>query len=106
MNIAYITNIRVPTEKAHGFQVMKMCEAFGAANHSVELIVPRRFNHIKTDPFKFYKVRQNFSAEGGSSSGGKITKLFCLDFFKLPFFSFGQPNFNNSFVETELIILS
>lgn len=76
MNIAYITNIRIPTEKAHGIQVMKMCEAFCVANSSVELIVPCRFNPIKADPFEFYKARPNF----------RITKLWCVDFLATPIF--------------------
>lgn len=28
MKLLYIANIRIPTEKAHGIQIMKMCEAF------------------------------------------------------------------------------
>jgi hypothetical protein len=42
MQIYYIGHIRIPTEKAHGFQVMKMCEAFSENGHEVELIIPRR----------------------------------------------------------------
>lgn len=30
MKLIYIANIRVPTEKGHGFQTMKMCEAFSS----------------------------------------------------------------------------
>jgi len=71
-NIYYIANLRLPTEKAHGVQIMKMCEAFALENN-IELIVPRRFNLIKENPFDYYDVQKNF----------KITKLFCLDLVKL-----------------------
>ncbi len=68
MKILYIVNARIPTEKAHGIHAMKMCEAFaGLAN--IELVIPRRFNKIKGDPFDYYGVERNF----------KIKKLPCLD---------------------------
>ena len=69
MRILYIANIRIPTEKAHGIQIMKMCEAFSDSGHDVTLVVPRRLNHIKDGPFKYYGVKKNF----------KIKKLPTLD---------------------------
>ena len=69
MKIFYIANSRIPTEKAHGIQIIKMCEAFADAGCEVELIVPRRRNAIKQGAFEYYKVKDNF----------KITRLFCLD---------------------------
>lgn len=62
MKILYIANVRMPTEKAHGVQIMKMCEAWGA-DHKVTLLAPTRFNHIKADPFDFYGVRRCFKIE-------------------------------------------
>jgi glycosyltransferase involved in cell wall biosynthesis len=50
----------MPTEKAHGFQVMKMCEAFANLGITVELWVPKRFNPIKDDPFVYYNIRKFF----------------------------------------------
>ncbi len=70
MKLIYISNIRMPTEKAHGIQIMKMCEAFVKAGNEVELIAARRFNHIKQDSFEYYGVERIF----------KIKKFFCLDF--------------------------
>ncbi len=67
--IIYIANIRLPTEKAHGIQIMKMCEAFALAGIDVELVVPRRLNSIKQNPFEYYSVKENL----------KITKLPTLD---------------------------
>ena len=58
--IIYVANVRLPTEKAHGVQIMKMCEAFGRSGAVVELVVPDRHTHIGGDPFTYYGVEQNF----------------------------------------------
>lgn len=60
MKILYVANIRFPTEKAHGIQIMKICEAFKLAGHDVELIVPSRSTQIKTDPFDYYAIKTKF----------------------------------------------
>ncbi len=65
----YIANIRLPTEKAHGIQIMKTCEALANQGLDVELIVPKRKTPIQIDTFEYYQVKNNF----------KITKLWCLD---------------------------
>lgn len=59
-NLIYIANIRLPTEKAHGIQIMKMCEAFASEGASVELWVPDRKTEIKADPFSYYRSRSTF----------------------------------------------
>lgn len=69
MKIVYIANARIPTEKAHGLQIVKTCEALAQAGQEVILIIPRRKNHLTTDPFDFYQVKNNF----------KIIKISCLD---------------------------
>ena len=51
----------MPTEKAHGYQIVKMCEAFADNNVNVELIVPARHNHIKNDLFSYYHTKNNFT---------------------------------------------
>ncbi|MBX4181393.1 glycosyltransferase family 4 protein [Candidatus Parcubacteria bacterium] len=65
----YIANIRIPTEKAHGIQIMKMCEAFSHQGVEVELVVPERSSDIKEDVFDYYQVERNFT----------MTRLWCLD---------------------------
>jgi glycosyltransferase involved in cell wall biosynthesis len=69
MKILYITNARIPTEKAHGIQIIKTCEAFSSLVDNVELVIPRRMNYIKKSPFEYYEIKRNF----------KIIKLPCLD---------------------------
>lgn len=60
MKILYIANIRLPTEKAHGIQIMKMCEAFARLGHAVELVVPTRSTPITDDAFSYYGVERMF----------------------------------------------
>jgi glycosyltransferase involved in cell wall biosynthesis len=60
MKILYVANIRLPTEKAHGVQIMKMCEAFANAGVEVELVVTDRKTPIKEDPFEYYGVKTRF----------------------------------------------
>ena len=65
-----------------------MCEAFADLGYGVELVVPWRFNWIKTEPFEYYGVKKNF----------KITRLPSLDLVK-----FGRIGFlaqSTSFAES------
>lgn len=49
--IAYITYARMPTEKAHGLQIHKMCEAYCRQGCSVTLVVPTLKNPIKQESY-------------------------------------------------------
>ena len=69
MKLLYLANARLPTEKAHGIQIMKMCEAFAQSGIEVELLVPRRFDDRGSDLYDFYGVRQSF----------KITRILTID---------------------------
>ena len=60
MRIVYIANMRMPTERAHGIQVVKTCEALAQAGVEVELVVPRRKTSILESPFAYYGVEENF----------------------------------------------
>lgn len=61
MKIAVIFNNRLPTERAHGLQIVKMCSAFAGAGADIELIIPDIYNPIKDDIFAHYQVKKNFS---------------------------------------------
>lgn len=76
MKIIYIANSRIPTEKAHGLQIMKMCEAFCNLGEAVELIIPNRKNPLKNDSFEFYNIKSRF----------KVKKIWTADL--LPFEKF------------------
>jgi glycosyltransferase involved in cell wall biosynthesis len=83
--ILYVANIRLPTEKAHGIQIMKMCEAFAKLGHEVTLVVPRRVSHIKDEVFFYYGMKKSFG----------VIYLPCIDLIRLSgfvpkFFAFLQ----------------
>lgn len=69
MKLLYIANIRLPTERAHGIQIMEMCAAFAEQGCMVELVVPNRRNHLHEDPFIYHDVPHTFS----------IKRLPCID---------------------------
>lgn len=61
LSIIYLANIRLPTEKAHGLQIMKTCSALADQQVAVTLVIPGRKNNIKDDPFVFYGLKKNFN---------------------------------------------
>lgn len=66
MNLIYIANIRLPTEKAHGLQIMQNCEAFAEAGATVRLWAAGRVNTPElraVDPFAHYGVERRFRIE-------------------------------------------
>ncbi|MEM7333430.1 MAG: hypothetical protein AAF490_15175, partial [Chloroflexota bacterium] len=64
--LAYLANIRLPTEKAHGFQICKMCEAFALQETAVSLYHPKRIQteglagKTGQDSFDYYGIQPNF----------------------------------------------
>lgn len=75
--LLYISLMRLPTEKAHGLQIMQNCEAFAAAGCDVTLWVARRWNtralRQVMDPYAYYDVEPNFA----------IRRIPCIDLFPL-----------------------
>ncbi len=69
MKIFYIDNLRLPSEKAYGIQIMKMCEALAAVGVDLTLLLPQKYTPIKEDPFDYYQVQRNF----------KIKKIWSLN---------------------------
>lgn len=59
--ISYVTLVRLPTGRAHGYTIMKMCEQFTAQGAKVELMVPTRHQGIlSNDPFEYYGIKRIF----------------------------------------------
>lgn len=61
--VLYLANVRLPTEKAHGLQIMQNCEAFAAAGAEVTLWAARRVNTPElrgADAFAHYGVERRF----------------------------------------------
>ncbi len=86
MRILYIASCRLPTEKAEGYQVMKMAEAF-AQKHDILLLYPARRNVKELagvdDVFSYYNLDNRFA----------IKKLFCLDLVLLRKLGLSRPWF-------------
>lgn len=61
MKVLYLAYMRLPTERAHGVQIMKTCEALSREGVVVELVVPTRRTHITQDPFDFYGISTRFT---------------------------------------------
>lgn len=65
MRLIYLFNVRLPTEKAHAYQALKMCEAFASSGVDVTLyhafrVQPAQMRNV-TDVFAFYHIRNDFS---------------------------------------------
>lgn len=60
MKIYYVVNARLPTEKAHGIQIAKMCEALVMAGADVVLLVPRR-STVSQSLREFYDLEIDIS---------------------------------------------
>ncbi|MCL4390421.1 MAG: glycosyltransferase [Patescibacteria group bacterium] len=71
MKLLYITNSRLPTSKAHGVQIAKMCEALIENGINLQLIIPRRNNSIKETIEQYYDLRVKIS----------FRKLLVIDLF-------------------------
>lgn len=66
MRLLYTANARIPSEKAHPYQIVQMCEAFAAAGAEVTLLYPARRNAPPldtTDIWGYYAVQRNFAAQ-------------------------------------------
>ena len=59
MRIAYCTNVRLPSERAHGHQVARVCHALGTLGHDVHIYAPYRKNPIKTDFWEYHGVNRD-----------------------------------------------
>lgn len=64
MKLLYIANLRLPTEKAHGSQILQNCEALAEAGAEVVLWAARRVNHLRLPKnqhlWSFYGLKRNF----------------------------------------------
>lgn len=61
ITLHYVTSARLPTERAHGTQIVKTCEAFARAGAEVTLVKPRKtYIHEEVNIFSYYTVDQLF----------------------------------------------
>jgi len=59
MNIVFIVNVKIPTDKAYGISVVHTCSALAGLGHSVTLIAPDIGQDGK-DVYLYYGVEKNF----------------------------------------------
>jgi len=71
MKMIYLANVRIPTEKAHGVNIMKMCEAFKNEGIDIELVAAKRIdNQLEgKNPYEYYGIINKFP----------IKKIWLLD---------------------------
>lgn len=85
MNVLYLSLSYVPSRRASGVHVMKMCAALARAGHRVELVTkrcPEREEPGVADPFAFYGVEPSFRLTGvrrpDARGGGLVYALGLL----------------------------
>ena len=65
LRIAYISEMRMPTERAHGIQIMRTCESLSLSGAEVTLYYSRRKQSNKSlenvNPYKYFDVTENFT---------------------------------------------
>lgn len=59
MRIAYITNVRLPSERAHGHQIAQVCDALAQLDHAVTIFAPTRKNTVKEDYWTYYNAQRS-----------------------------------------------
>jgi glycosyltransferase involved in cell wall biosynthesis len=73
LRMLYLSCARIPSEKAHTYQILKMCEAFSRQGMKVTLLYQRRNNKQLEaragDIFTYYALRTPFT----------LKRLLCLD---------------------------
>lgn len=100
MKLTYLTNARVPTEKAYGIQLVKMCDAFSRCFSSVELFVAYRWQSRimraikKQGIYQYYGVPDSFVIKWLAAIDFNTLwvytycRLFSYPFFYLQVFTF------------------
>ncbi len=59
MRIAYCTNVRLPSERAHGHQIAKVTQALRDIGHEVEIFAPYRENSIDQSFSSYYGLTES-----------------------------------------------
>ena len=68
MKITYVANAIIPSRMANSIHVVKMCDAYAALGHDVELLVPQWKNAepVSAGLFAFYDVQNKFAVRHAS----------------------------------------
>ena len=89
MKIAYLANVRFPSERAHTAQIIHMCQAFSHVGEEVELFVNKRTSEDLQQVGNYYSLKPKFRIirifHGFYSYKIKIIFYFSELFFALNF---------------------
>jgi len=90
VKLVYLTNARLPTEKAHGYQICKMCEAFVQNGVEVVSMHPsRRQPHPGLrgqSVFDYYGIKRSFAVRTLPNLDVVVLNRFISDRFFTPIF--------------------
>ena len=77
--LIYITNTRLPSEKANCYQSVQMCHSFAKIFSLVELWVPKSHNTKELEKvkniYKFYDINNNFAIKRFFQFDSKLLKF-------------------------------
>jgi len=93
MKLLYIANSRIPTEKAHGLQIIKTIEAFQLLGLRVETLLPHRKNYIKQSIEDYYNIKTKIETRFIKNYFGWLEGCFYKLYFFLQRISFGTAAF-------------
>src|SRR3989344_3603833 len=92
MKLLFVSNQRLPTEKAYGQQIARMCSNFAKIpGVDLELVYPSRYNAIQDDFFEHFGIEKNF----------KVSRVKAPDFYASGWFeliAFGMKNLLSAFI--------
>lgn len=107
MKIAYLANVRIPSERAHSAQIVHMCQAFVNAGAEVDLYVNHRVTGSLDEIGKYYEILPNFSlrrlSHGIFNPAIKITFYVSELFFTVHFLP-KKPAYDYVYSRSEWII--
>ena len=70
MKIVYVSSARLPSERAHGLQIIRMCDALAGLGHEVLLLHPAKRQAIEylqdADVWEYYDCKNKFEVESMS----------------------------------------
>lgn len=98
--ILYVTNARIPTEKAHGLQIVRTADALSKLGSRVELVLPGRRNPIEGDIFTFYTIQKSFEVRYLSNPLSLLERFVPSVYFPLNRLQFGMRAFLYAAVRT------
>lgn len=89
MKIAYLANVRFPSERAHTTQITYMCQAFASVGAEVELFINKRSSDDVTTISQYYNLEPHFKikrlSHGFYSYKSKLVFYFSELFFATNF---------------------